>query len=224
MNAISLEDYQTIVDRSVILERDKHGLKVLETSDGLIVKLFRRKRFFSSALFNPYSSRFVANAKALKKLGFHTIDVVKVSYCKPIKRTLVIYRPIPGETLRSALRDQSSSAKIMEKFIVLLAALHDKGVLFRSIHLNNVIISDDFNKLGLIDFADMKIASKGLPKAMRLRNFKHLTRYKADQASIKSFGVDRFIDIYFSSSSLPKSYKAEFLRELRQVLETEGRE
>ena len=80
MNAISLEDYQAIVDRSVILERDKHGLKVLETSDGYIVKLFRRKQFFSSPLFNSYSSRFVANAKALKKLGFHTVDVVEVSY------------------------------------------------------------------------------------------------------------------------------------------------
>ena len=223
MNAISLEDYQTIVDRSVILERDKHGLKVLETSDGYIVKLFRRKRFFSSALFNSYSSRFVANAKALKKLGFHTVDVVEVSYCKPIKRTLVMYRPIPGETLRSALRDQSSSEEIMEKFIVLLAALHDKGVLFRSVHLNNVIISDDSNKLGLIDFADMKIYSKGLSRAMRLRNFKHLTRYKADQESIKNFGVGRFIGIYFSSSSLPESYKSEFLDELQKVLETEGR-
>jgi tRNA A-37 threonylcarbamoyl transferase component Bud32 len=223
VNAISLEDYQTIVDRSVILERDKHGLKVLETSDGYIVKLFRRKRFFSSALFNSYSSRFVANAKALKKLGFHTVDVVEVSYCKPIKRTLVMYRPIPGETLRSALRDQSSSEEIMEKFIVLLAALHDKGVLFRSIHLNNVIISDDSNKLGLIDFADMKIYSKGLSRAMRLRNFKHLTRYKADQESIKNFGVDRFIDLYFSSSSLPESYKSEFLNELQKALETEGR-
>lgn len=223
MNAISLEDYQTIVDRSVILERDKHGLKVLETSDGYIVKLFRRKRFFSSALFNPYSSRFVANAKTLKKLGFHTVDVVKVSYCKTIKRTLVMYRPIPGQALRSALRDQSSSAKIMGKFIVLLAALHDKGVLFRSIHLNNIIISDDSNKLGLIDFADLKIYSKGLSRAMRLRNFKHLTRYKADQESIKNFGVDRFIDLYFSSSSLPESYKSEFLNNLQQALETEGR-
>jgi hypothetical protein len=111
----------------------------------------------------------------------------------------------------------------MESFVRFFAELHDKGVFFRSIHLNNVIVSDDLNTLGLIDLADMKISSKSLSRPMRLRNFKHLTRYKADQESIKTFGLDRFIDIYFSCNSLSESDKPEFLAELQNVVATEGR-
>ena len=121
MNSLSLDEYQKIVERSIVLERDKHGVKVLETSEGNIVKLFRRKRFFSSALLKSYSSRFVENAKTLKKMGFHTVDVEKEVYCKPIQRSLLIYRPIPGKTLRSALQTPDSHDQIFEQFIILAA-------------------------------------------------------------------------------------------------------
>jgi len=223
VNSISLKDYQAIVDRSVILERDRHGLKVLETSDGYIVKLFRRKRFFSSALFNPYSTRFIANAKALKKLGFHTVDVEKEVYCKQIKRALLIYRPIPGQTLRAALRATTSHDEIFEKFIILLAQLHDKGVLFRSIHLNNIIYQDEMTPLGLIDIADMRIEAAPLSPRARMRNFRHLVRYKVDQESVKRFGVNRFMDVYSKTSCLSENNKQEFLEKLQEVLSVEGR-
>jgi len=223
LKPLTLNEYQRLVDNSVILEEDGHGLKVLETSDGHIIKIFRQKRVVSSALIKPYASRFVENAHVLRKLGIHTVEVVDIFYCQPIKRTLVKYRPIPGETLRSALQDKLRFDDIMESFVRFFAILHDKGVFFRSIHLNNVIVSDDSNTLGLIDLADMKITSKSLSRAMRLRNFKHLARYKADQESIKSFGLDRFIDIYFSCNSLPESDKTEFLTELQIVVATDGR-
>jgi tRNA A-37 threonylcarbamoyl transferase component Bud32 len=223
LKPLTLNEYQRLVDNSVILEEDGHGLKVLETSDGHIIKIFRQKRVVSSALIKPYASRFVKNAQVLKKLGIHTVDVVDMFYCPPIKRTLVKYRPIPGKTLRSVLHSSLHLDDVMESFVRFFAELHNKGVFFRSIHLNNVIVSDDLNTLGLIDFADMKIASKGLSRPMRLRNFKHLARYKADQESIKTFGLDRFIDIYFSCTSLPESAKMEFLAELQNVVATEGR-
>ena len=223
MKSLTLNEYQRLVDNSVILEEDGHGLKVLETSDGHIIKIFRQKRVVSSALIKPYASRFVKNAHVLKKLGIHTVDVVDMFYCPPIKRTLVKYQPIPGKTLRSVLNSSPQFDVIMESFVRFFAELHDKGVFFRAIHLNNVIVSEDSNTLGLIDLADMKITSKGLSRAMRLRNFKHLTRYKADQDSLKTFGLDRFIDIYFSSNTLPESDKSEFLVELQNVVATEGR-
>ena len=211
MNSLSLDEYQKLAERSIVLERDKHGVKVLETPEGNIVKLFRRKRFFSSALLKSYSSRFVENAKALKKLGFHTVDVEKEVYCKPIQRSLLIYRPIPGQTLRSALQTPGSHNQIFEQFIILLAQLHDKGVLFRSIHLNNIIFKDIMSPLGLIDIADMRIMAAPLSSHARIRNFRHLNRYKVDQSSIKTFGVDRFMEIYFKTSCLSESYKQEFL-------------
>ena len=224
MNSLSLDEYQKIAERSIVLERDRHGVKVLETSEGNIVKLFRRKRFFSSALLKSYSSRFVENAKSLEKLGFHTVDVEKEVYCKPIQRSLLIYRPIPGQTLRSALQTPDSHDQIFEQFIVLLAQLHDNGVLFRSIHLNNIIFKDLMSPLGLIDIADMRIMAAPLSSHARIRNFRHLNRYKIDQSSIKKFGVDRFMEIYFKTSCLLESHKQEFTAKMHEALSVEGRE
>jgi len=223
VNSISLDEYQKIAGHSIVLERDRHGVKVLETPEGNIVKLFRRKRFFSSALLKSYSSRFVENAKTLKKLGFHTVDVEKEAYCKPIQRSLLIYRPIPGQTLRSALQTPDTHDQIFEQFIVLLAQLHEKGVLFRSIHLNNIIFKDIMSPLGLIDIADMRIMAAPLSFRARIRNFKHLNRYKLDQASIKTFGVDRFMERYFENSCLSESYKQEFIVRMHEALSIEGR-
>lgn len=223
VNSFTYSDYQKLLEASVVLEKDRHGVKVLQTSDGRIVKLFRRKRLVSSAILKSYSSRFIENAKLLKKLGFHTIDVEEIFYCAQIKRTLVFYRPIPGLTLRTALKDLVVSEVLIEKFAVLLAQLHDKGVFFRSIHLNNIIFSDIDSPLGLIDISDMKIGRASLSPWARMRNFRHLTRYKVDQLSIERFGVDRFLDVYFSASCLSDKHKGSFVTKLQNLLSLEGR-
>ncbi|MCK4507497.1 MAG: hypothetical protein KAU27_03080, partial [Desulfuromonadales bacterium] len=211
MKFFSLNEYNELVARSVVLEQDRHGIKVLQTPEGMIVKFFRQKRLLSSALFKSYASRFVDNARSLTKLGIKTVEVEDVLYCKPIKRTLVFYQPVPGQTLRDVMQSQAHANNVMEKFIVFLAELHDKGVFFRSIHLSNIIVSDCFDALGLIDIVDMKINRKGLSPDMRIRNFRHLTRYKVDQESIRAFGIDRFMDVYFKTCHIPESHKSKFL-------------
>jgi len=218
LKSFSLDEYEQLVANSSVLEQDRRGIKVLETPEGLIVKLFRVKRFFSSALIKSYAIRFVENAQSLKRISIRAVEVEDVSYCKAIKRTLVFYQPIPGQTLRAVLQSRVNFDDTMERFIVFLADLHDKGVFFRSIHLNNVIVSDCSGTLGLIDFADMKVGKKSLSRDKRLRNFRHLTRYKVDQDSIKAFGVDRFMNLYFQASQLSESNKKEFLLKMGQLL------
>ena len=222
LKSFSLSEYEELVAKSAILEQDRRGIKVLQTPEGSIVKFFRLKRLLSSALLKSYASRFVDNARSLKRLGIKAVEVEDVLYCKTIKRALVFYQPIPGQTLRAVLQSRVNFDDVMERFIVFLANLHDKGVLFRSIHLNNVIVSEGSGVLGLIDFADMKISRKSLSRDKRLRNFRHLARYEVDQESIKSFGVDRFMEVYFKASQLPISYKEEFLARLQEVLSAEG--
>lgn len=222
MKSFSLDEYEQLLAKSVVLEQDKRGIKVLQTPEGAIVKFFRLKRLFSSALLKSYASRFVDNARLLKELGIKAVEVDDLLYCKPMKRTLVFYQPIPGETLRTVLQSRINFDEVMERFIVFLANLHDKGVLFRSIHLNNVIVSEGSGALGLIDFADMTVDRKSLSRDKRLRNFRHLARYEVDKESIKLFGVNRFIEIYFKASQLPITYKEEFLVKLQEMLSAES--
>lgn len=219
MNPLSLEEYNHLLAVSNILEQDRYGAKVLQSPDGLIVKLFRRKRLLSSAILKPYALRFVENAKLIKKLGIATVEVQQVLYCKEIKRTLVFYRPLPGHTLGEVLHRLPHPNDLFEKFVIFYANLHNKGIFFRSIHLSNVIVSEDLNTLGLIDISDMSVHSKALSRAMRKRNFRHLTKYQADRESITLFGVDNFVKTYFSASSLPEAWKREFLAELQKLIE-----
>jgi tRNA A-37 threonylcarbamoyl transferase component Bud32 len=223
LKPFTLSEYERLVDNSVVLEQDGRGVKVLETPDGPIVKIFRQKRLFSSALLKPYAIRFLENARALKRIGVKAVEVEDVFYCKPLKKALVFYQPIPGQSLRAVLQSRVNFDDMMESFIVFLADLHDKGVLFRSIHLNNIIVENCSGDLGLIDIADMKIGEKSLSRNQRMRNFRHLTRYKADQESIKSYGIERFMDIYFKASHLPLLYKQEFLVRMQEAVAAEGR-
>jgi tRNA A-37 threonylcarbamoyl transferase component Bud32 len=224
LKSFTLAEYEQLVARSIVLERDRNGIKVLRTPENLIVKLFRRKRFWSSALFKSYACRFAENAYALHRLGIRTVDIINVFYCEPIERSMVFYKPISGETLRNALNNQNCPDDVMGQFAHLLAELHDKGVLFRSIHLNNVIVSDSFDSIGLIDISDMKIMRKSLSLSMRARNFKHLNRYRADQESLKSYGVDNFMKIYFGVCSLSGSQKIQLQEEMARLLSVAGRE
>lgn len=210
MKPFSMDEFQKLVSISEILEQDDHGPKVLKTPEGLMAKIFRRKRLVSSALIKPYAARFVENARKLKALGFSTVDIVDLCYCREIKRALVFYRPLPGETLRTTLRNKGHDDELVERFVQLLARLHEKGVFFRSCHFNNVIVANSLDDLGMIDVSDMRIKTHRLSCGQRKRNFKHIVRYATDRESIKRFGVDRFIDSYFSSCSLPESRKSQF--------------
>ena len=223
MKCLTLEEYQQFVAHSTVLEQDGYGVKVLATAEGMIIKLFRRKRFLSSVIFKSYATRFVENARRLQSLGIETVKIVDVYRCSPIDRTLVVYRPIPGRTLRNALRNAADSEGLMEQYAAFLAELHDKGVLFRSIHFNNVIVPDTPGSLGLIDIADMKIFNRALSFSRRMRNLHHMTRYSEDCQSIREFGVERFVETYFRAGKLAGSHKKSFLLKMQSIIDADSK-
>jgi hypothetical protein len=56
------DDYLAMRAGATVLEADGFGDKVLRLADGTMLKLFRRKRLFSSAAWYPYAQRFADNA------------------------------------------------------------------------------------------------------------------------------------------------------------------
>ena len=155
-------------------------------------------------------------------MGIETVKVDDVYRCSPIDRTLVVYRPIPGRTLRNALRNAADSEGLMEQYAAFLAELHDKGVLFRSIHFNNVIVPESPGHLGLIDIADMKIFNRALSFSRRMRNLHHMSRYSEDCRSIREFGVERFVDTYFRAGNLAGSHKNYFLTKMQSIIDADS--
>ena len=153
MKSLGQHDYAGLIEGAEVLALDPHGDKVLQLRDGNILKLFRIKRKISSARLWNYAQRFASNARRLHRLGFKTVNMVDTFKCPHIDRQCVVYEPLPGSTLRDAMRERFDQDR-MNQFAEYIATLHNKGVYFRAMHLNNVIVCPD-GSLGLIDVSEM---------------------------------------------------------------------
>ena len=198
MDKISKADFTKLLEPHEVLERDKYGIKVLKTEDGKIIKIFRFKRFFSSALISPYAQRFQRNAEHLTKLGIKTVKVERVAYCPENKSHIVIYPMISGLSLRQLLGQQYSS-QLIDQLTGFIARLHDLGIYFRSLHMGNIIFTDN-EEFALIDIADMRIHSQPLTANQRIRNFMHMLRYKKDKNLLSQFGIEKFFSRYLEQT------------------------
>lgn len=172
---------QLIADARVI-EEDGLGPKVLRLTDGSFLKLFRRRRWYTSGSFTPYSDRFAVNAMQLRSIGIPTPHILDL-YRFEDGSTAVHYSPLPGNTLRQILQGITAPAvrqALVERFGKFMAQLHQQGVYFRSLHLGNVLVLED-GEFGLIDLADLRIYPSSLSPSLRRRNLRHMQRYAEDR-------------------------------------------
>lgn len=216
MQTINKDEYEVLIANATVIERDGHGLKVLETNDGKMIKIFRRKRLFSSATFKPYAVRFVNNAKKLHQLGIPTINIEKLLSCPEIKRQIVIYKKLPGELLRDAFSNHKNPENLFTLFGEFVARLHHNGVYFRSIHFNNVLLLGD-GTLGLIDISDMQIKRKNLSLKLCLRNFPHMLRYQQDKDLLAAY-FDTFKNAYIQQTKFKPADKAQVEQTLSKLI------
>lgn len=192
MKSLDLGAYESLRADGRVIEADRFGEKVVLLPDGTYLKLFRRKRLLSSALFRPYASRFAENCSRLKVLGIPCPEVIDLFRVKDIARDVVHYRPLVGRTIRSLVASGLTwdDATILRADLGrLVAQLHSKGIYFRSLHLGNIVISDS-GTLGLIDVADMTFGKGPLGASRATRNLRHLMRYRDDAKWLLS--DDRF--------------------------------
>jgi len=201
---LSNREFEALTQGAKVLEQDGFGLKVLRLPDARILKIFRRKRLLSSQLWSPHAQRFDENAKALLQRGIPTISVEKIFALPEMERTAVLYHELPGTTLRSWLREhEGDEAKaLIEQFGRFVAKLHSEGVLFRSLHFGNVLVTPD-QDLALIDIVDMSFRRSGaLTTQQRIRNFAHIGRYPEDQALFTKTGEQTFIEAYLEAAKV----------------------
>jgi hypothetical protein len=176
-----------MIEGARVLEADSYGPKVYLLQDGNILKLFRRKRIFSSAMFRPYSKRFIDNVAGLQKLGVPTLEVLQFYRLEAPGMTAVLYEPLPGETLRQiSSKEGFTWQQALPALAGLIRSLHSSGIYFRSLHLGNIVVTPD-NRMGLIDVADMRFLRAPLPKYLIKRNLQHFARYIARENLNESF-------------------------------------
>lgn len=171
--------FETLVSGGKIVEADGFGPKVYLLPDSTYLKIFRRKRWLSSAMWSPYAQRFSENCRALAARGVPCPEIIAIYRIPSIERDAVHYRPLPGQTVRQILKqclDAPEAAALRRQLGGFVAHLHGLGVYFRSLHLGNVVRTPQ-GELGLIDTADMRIFRRGLGRLLRARNLKHMRRH-----------------------------------------------
>lgn len=217
MEKISIKSYNALIKDAEMLTNDRYGDKVLKLKDGRIVKLFRLKRFLSSALLWPYAKRFIRGIRILEKFNIPTVKSADLFTVPSIKRDIVIYQPLEGESLRDLIKQANDPSELIFGFAKFFASLHKKGIYFRAIHFNNVFITPS-NEFGLIDIADLYYSPLPMTISKRVRNFKPIFHYKEDREALESLSLDKFLDIYCRNSNfMSERKKIHFKKKLLEL-------
>lgn len=184
---------QDMLAGAQVLESDGRGVKVAKLANGDFLKVFRIRNRWSLARLYPYSRRFCGNAERLLQLGYSTIHVQERLQLIGSDVSAVVYTPLPGRTLRQLIDAQGAlAASLCAELGAFIARLHGDGVLFRSLHLGNVLQLPN-GQFGLIDIADLRLYRRRLSRGKRWRNWRHLMRYAGDIAGV---AIDELLEGY----------------------------
>jgi tRNA A-37 threonylcarbamoyl transferase component Bud32 len=198
LQTLSHDAYLALRASATVVERDRHGEKVLQLEDGNYLKLFRRKRLISSAAWYPYAQRFADNALILEKLAIPCPAVIATYRIPTIKRDAVLYVPLEGRSLRQIIKSGEATSGLRTVLGKFVARLHSAGIYFRSLHLGNIVLSSSGTP-GLIDIADLRARKGALSPYLRRRNLQQLHKDPDDQAWLCADGSTEVEDAYRSA-------------------------
>lgn len=202
MQVISSHEFYSLLNKPNIkqLKTTYNRPKLLETQDNEIIKIFYpRKKLISSNAYKPYALRFASNAKQLRDLGFETPIINNIQHCPELNTYVLTYKRLQGIDTRVLANNQHPD--IINQVARFIAELHNKGVFFRSIHLENLLYQDN-GHFALLDIVDVQFNNKPLATYMRFRNLKHFLLIKDDRLFWKNYGVNQFLDSYFQFSKI----------------------
>jgi hypothetical protein len=153
---------------------------VARLSHDRYLTLFYHQSWFSMSRLVSRAQRLAANAARLQRRGIRTVTIERVFRLTHPVRNGVVYQGVAGITARDALRQSADRATLSRELGACIAQLHERGVLFRSLHMGNIIVQPD-GALALIDIADLRTHWFSLNRWQRRRNFHHVLRYAKDK-------------------------------------------
>ena len=183
----------------VISSHSVFGPKVIRLSTGEYIKVFNAKSGITKRRLFPKYKKFYNNAKKLKELGFHTIDITHVYYLPHINAYAVRYSPISGDDFRHVFKNNPKAG--IEPLIDFLIQLHSRGIYFHGMHLGNVLY-DESGTFGIIDMADLTFHRAPLRMDLRVRQLRRLLRYHLDRSAFESIGTDEILALYVKKAGL----------------------
>ena len=160
--------------------------------------------------------RFRDAAKQLESRHVPTVEVIKLFDIPHLKRHVIRYRALNGESLRDRIEDESQRDAMIGRLAAFCAELHAKGVYFRGLHLDNIIVGED-DTFGLIDLSGAQFSRRSLGPLRRARNFRPMVRETPERDVIEQYDPARFINNYLEAANLSATQQRVFRLALRGV-------
>lgn len=204
MELISKDTFYSIIHQNdALLLKTTYGRpKLLEKHNGDIIKVFySKKKRFSSNNRKPYALRFCQNALLLRKTNINAPDIQLTQFCADLNSYILTYTKIPGENAR--VLSASMCDNIIPQVAHYIATLHEQGIFFRSIHLENLLY-DEKQGFSLLDIVDVTFKNKPLNLFLRYRNLKHMFMISDDREFWQNYGIEHFLKYYFAATRLSR--------------------
>ncbi|MEE9331801.1 MAG: hypothetical protein V3U89_06160 [Methylophilaceae bacterium] len=215
-------DFDSMCKGGKILEQDERGAKVIQLTDGNIIKVFRLRSLISGARIYSYARRFCRNAVRLKACDINTVTIKQLYHLENSSNTAVLYEPLAGNTLREVVKRNEVASSFIEALAIFLSKLHQSGVHFHSLHTGNVVLTPE-GELGLIDISDLTIYPWPLFCNTRVRSFKRLCKYQEDIKALGFMHWELLQHKYFTESRLSKLCEAKIGHSNNQLIVFESK-
>lgn len=218
MNTITQVELDALCQNGKAID-DKGGYPavVLHPDDTITKFWARKKKRLSSATLHPYSNRFIRNATELDRRGILVPEIISHAAVENSHIRVVTYRALPGTSIRELLQTNPKQINIPE-LSQYIDQLHQKGILFRGMHLGNIIQRPEDQGYGLIDFTDVKFYAKPVPMLRRAANLATPLRYLDDVQRIKEAGLPSLLETYLKILQLSEPEKQRFKKEVKRYL------
>lgn len=212
MDILTAEQFTALTqdNHAKILSDSTEGPKVLQKPNGDIVKIFyssKKKSLFSL----PHAVRFSRSARGLNAAGFLAPTIKALAYYPSKKAHILTYTEIPGEDFRAL--SSPADPGLLKKLPAFLAALHQKGIFYRGIHLGNVLLAPQ-EEIALIDITNVAINNKPLSLKQRAKNLAHFVYYWRDTEVFRAYRRRHFLQQYALAAALSN----EELKKLRHFI------
>ena len=215
MRSLSQAEFERLIQGAKVLERQKGGfLSALRSADGRIIKLWQRRGGLSSDRIKPYSKRFADSCRRLNERGIPAPQIEDRFRIKETGEHVLVYPLLPGKSLAELAEVGELPVDALADFYL---QLHTAGVLFRSIHLGNVLQLED-GRLGVIDVTDCWFFSKPLVLKFRAQNIGYAWEYRGDHVYFDAPVRERMLSRYLQKSGLSERKKERFKALLDEAL------
>lgn len=219
MPRLTTTAYLALTEKAKILNlRKQNKPSVMLTPTNLIIKHLYRRGLWSSSTLKSYAYRFKTNSIQLRKIAIQAPKIEGLFYYPTAKCDIIIYPSLPGINLSTLISQHKFEG--LEAFPRFIAHLHQKGIMFRDLHLANVLYHE--GGFSLIDVVCVTFSKNPLSVRKRAKNLACMFS-KEDQVCLwNEDRVQFFLEAYILLAQFTTNQKKDFLKHFKHIIFKKG--